>query len=445
MAKLQYKYYVLSLLTVIGVFNYLDRGVLAMAMEPMKAEFGVSDGELGLMSGFAFALFYAVAGVPIARWADRGNRNHVITLTTSIWSAMLVMCSLVTSFSQLLVARVGVAVGEAGCVPPAQSLISEYFGRAERPQAMAIYWLCAPIATIVSYAGGGWLIDELGWRNTFLVIGLPGVFLAVLVKFTLREPRCIKGMQLVEKQPSFKEVIKILWRGRAFRNILVVFCASMFFEMGIAIWIPAFLIRSHGMNISEIGYWMGLGFGVSGLIFTYLGGHLAAGYASNREAFQMKWIAFANILSTFILIICFLSDSKITVLIMATIVMGVLTPLTIAPIFSIIQSLVEERVRAVALALILMVSHLIGMGLGPVVIGFISDFIFPYFESESLRYALLIFSPGFLWSAFHAWQASITIEDDIKNIEEKANQLQIKDGENGSKISLSSSPEKVFQ
>ena len=181
MFKLQYKYFLLILLTVVATFNFLDRYVLALALEPIKQEFSLSDSQLGFMTGFAFASFYAVAGVPLARWADRGNRNVIVTVTTGLWSAMVALCAIVTNFSQLLLLRVGVAVGEAGCLPPANSLIADYFDRDERPKAMAIYWLSGSLAVILGYLGGGWLIESYGWRLTFLIIGLPGLLLALVV------------------------------------------------------------------------------------------------------------------------------------------------------------------------------------------------------------------------------------------------------------------------
>jgi len=184
MLNLQYKHYLLGLLTVVAASNYLDRTVLSLLLEPIKQDLALNDSQLGLLTGLAFALFYAVAGIPIARWADRGNRNTVVSVTTALWSVMLALCGLVSNFTQLLLVRVGVAVGEAGCVPPAQSLIADYFDRAERQRAMAIYWMSYAISVIVGYLGGGWLVENFGWRITFMVIGLPGILLAILVKLT---------------------------------------------------------------------------------------------------------------------------------------------------------------------------------------------------------------------------------------------------------------------
>ena len=414
------------LLTVVAAFNYLDRGVLALAMEGIKQEFQLSDSQLGFMSGFAFALFYAVAGIPIARWADVGNRNHVVTLTTFLWSLMVAVSSLVSNFSQLLMVRVGVAVGESGCVPPAQSLISDYFNRAERPHAMAVYWMSVPISTVLAYLAGGWLIEQFGWRTTFILIGLPGILLAVLVKLTLTEPR-LKNKKLTRhysesnslglKRQSLMQVLLVLSKKPAFRHVVMVFCIALFFGAGISVWIPAFFMRSYGMKAGELGIWLGLTWGLGGIFFTYLGGALATRFASNQESRQLKGIALICVLCTLFHAFNYLSSNKYASLIFVSLVGGALIPMTSATIYAAIQSLVDASMRAVALAFIFMLANLIGLGLGPVVVGMISDALSPFFGNESLRYALLSFSPGYLWCAFHSWQASKTIEHEIRFVE----------------------------
>jgi len=437
MGKFQYKYYLLILLTVVAAFSYLDRGILALAMESIKQEFQLSDSQLGFMNGFAFALFYAVAGIPIARWADRGNRNHVVALTTGLWSLMVAISGLVGNFTQLLLVRVGVAVGEAGCVPPAQSLLSDYFDRAERPRAMAIYWMSGPLSTILAYLGGGWLIEHFGWRITFMVIGLPGLLLAVLVKFTLREPRLTHKANTANttnsisgapenKQAPLNVVLKTLWQKRAFRHVVMAFCISTFFGAGIGVWIPAFFMRSHGMEAGELGTWLAFTWGVGGLCFTFLGGFLATRYAPHKEGLQMKGVALILGLSTVFHILCYLSTNQYLALLFVSLVAGALMPMISAAVYASIQSLVEERMRAVALAFIFMLSGLIGMGIGPVAIGVISDALSPSLGQESLRYALLLFSPGYLWAAFHAWKAANTIEEEIRSVEAKVDLIESK-------------------
>ena len=419
-----YKHYALTLLTLVAVFNYLDRSVLSLALESIKTEFQLSDSQLGLMSGFAFALFYAVAGVPIARWADRGNRNHVITLTAALWSAMLVLCSFVGSFTQLLLVRVGVAVGESGCIPPAQSLISDYFDRAERPHALAIHSLSSPIATVIAFIGGGLLIEQWGWRTAFIVIGVGGVLLAVLVKFTLREPRLTQPAMEVSAQPSVKEVLAVMWRGRAFRHLVMAYCLVNYLWLGTGIWLPTFFIRSHGMTTAELGLWFGLGVGVGGLLFTYLGGYLATRYAANQEAIQMKGVACLLILCGFVCIPWWLTGNQTIALVLTLVVFAGILPMLNAPLYAAVQNLVEERMRAVALALILMLANLIGLGFGSLAIGVISDLLAPSYGQESLRYSLLLITPGYFWCAYHVWKMSHTIEDDIQTIERKASLRQ---------------------
>ena len=425
MGKFQYKYYLLVLLMVVGVSNFLDRAVLALAMEPIKQEFQLSDSQLGFLSGFAFALFYAVAGIPIARWADRGNRNIIVSITTGLWSAMVVLCGVVGNFTQLLLARVGVAVGEAGCVPPAQSLIADHFDRAERPRAMAIYWLCSPISVIVGYFGGGWLVEYMGWRTTFIIIGVPGILLALLVKLTLREPRLSHKAQSAEQSPSFKTVLTTLWQQRTFRFILTAFSVSYFFSFGIAQWLPTFFIRSYGMGAGELGSWFALTWGGCGLFGTYLGGVLATRYAANKETLQMKACAlvlgFAGLLYTMM----FLSSNQYHSMVYMA-VAGTILPMINGVIFSAIQSLVNDHMRSVALAVIFLLANLIGFGLGPFATGLLSDQLAPTFGQESLRYALAAFSPGFIWVGFYYWKAAGTIEADIQSVESDRESLESK-------------------
>ena len=414
--RLAYKQYMLGLLTVAATFNYLDRYVLSLVLEPIKQEFHLSDSQLGFLTGFGFALFYAVAAIPIARWADRGNRNIIVTITTGLWSTMLVLCGLVGNFTQLLLVRVGVAIGEAGCLPPAQSLIADYYNRAERARALATYWLCGPLSVIIGFMGGGWLIDYFGWRMTFILMGVPGILLAILVKFTLREPRLAHKSPQIIQHPSFKTVLSTLWQRQAFRNITIAFCVSYFFGMGIIQWLPTFFIRSHGMEISEIGTWLAVAWGLCGLVGTYLGGELASRYAVHREALQMRAVAFLFILGGLLYIFIYLSQNQYIAmgLLAAT---GLSFALTSGVVFSAISNLSDDRMRSAALALVFLMSNLIGFGLGPIAAGVLSDLLAPIVGQESLRYTLVLLSPGYLWVAYFYWKASQTIEADIRQVE----------------------------
>lgn len=416
MGKLEYKHYMLILLTVVGTFNYVDRFVLSLVLEPIKQEFQLSDSQLGFLTGFAFASFYAIAGIPIARWADRGNRNTIITLTTALWSSMVALSALAGNFTQLLLLRVGVGVGEAGCLPPANSLIADYFDRAERPKAMAIYWLCGSLSVVIGFIAGGWLVEYFGWRLTFAIIGVPGIFLALLVKFTLREPRAIQGALIVETQPPFKQVLTTVWQQSTTRHIVMAFVVSYFFSQGIAQWLPTFFIRSYGITAAEAGTWLAFSWGAMGLIGIYLGGHLAEKYAGAKEGLQLRCCAVGNVVMGLCYIAIFLSTNQyqtIVFLSIAAMAGGAIS----GPIFSAIQSLVNPQIRSVTLALIFLMGNFIGLGLGPVAAGAVSDLLLPIYGDESLRYALLMFAPGLSWVAYYNWKAGKTVEADIKAIE----------------------------
>ena len=346
---------------------------------------------------------------------------------------MVALLGLVGNFWQLLLVRVGIAVGEAGCIPPAQSLISDYFDRKERPQAQGVYSMSGPLAILIGFLAGGWLLEEYGWRSTFIIIGIPGLFLAVLVKFTLREPRLggISGANNVTnnempdiKQMPLRQVLTTLWQGRAFRHLVVANCIFVFFNQGLGAWTAAFFMRSHGMEAGVLGVWLGLSVGLGGLLFAFFGGMLATRYAPGRERLQMKSVAIINVLCSLFYVLCYWSDNKYLALIFLVIDVGVLKPLTFAPVFSVIQSLVVKRMRAVAFAFIVLLANLVGLGLGPVVVGMLSDFLAVGLGAQSLRYALLLLSPGYLWCAYHYWKVSETVEDDIRLTEEKADSME---------------------
>lgn len=246
MQKVTYRNYLLVLLTIIMVFNYVDRLALGLMMQDIKTDLALSDTQLGFLTGIAFALFYAVMGIPIARWADRGNRVTIISATAAVWSAAVALCGAASNFAQMLVVRVCVAVGEAGCHPPAFSMIADHFDRSERPRAVARYMLGWPLALIAGYFAAGWLNEIYGWRITFVLIGVPGMLLALLARYTLKEPRLTRESAVEAPisateapQSSVKDVFFTLLRNAAFRNLLFCFSLSYFFGNGILQWLPA--------------------------------------------------------------------------------------------------------------------------------------------------------------------------------------------------------------
>jgi MFS transporter, Spinster family, sphingosine-1-phosphate transporter len=425
-----YRPYMLALLAVILASNGVDRLALSLLLQEIKVDLALSDTQLGLMSGIAFAIFYSLMGIPIARWADKGNRVVIITITTALWSVAVGLCALAGNFAQLLLIRVGVAVGEAGCIPPAHSLIADHFSRTERPRALSRYMLGGPLSAVIGYLLAGWLNELYGWRITFVIVGIPGLVLAIVAWFTLREPRrqgmmdaCEQapkekstvqgGSDAQESSPSLREVFVTLWTIPTFRHLMFSFAAVSFFSYGIGKWKPAFFIRSFGMETGELGAWFTLIYGVGGLLGIYLGGALASRFAARNERLQLKsmaltYAAFA-VVSTAIYLV---SNVYVAFALMAIATIGGNS--VAGPVFATIQTLVPPRMRAMSIALLYLFANLVGLGLGPLGVGMLSDAIAPWAGKESLRYVLLVLSPGYLWGAWHLWRASTTVVRDME-------------------------------
>lgn len=426
MQPVTYKKYLLVTLMIILAFNYVDRLALGIVLQDVKNDLALTDTQLGLLTGMAFAFFYATMGIPIARWADRGNRVTIIAVTTALWSVAVALCGLVTNFLQLLAVRIAAAVGEAGCVPPAHSLLADYFTRGERPRAVAIYMLGGPLALTVGYFSAGWLNELYGWKTTFILLGLPGIGLALLAKFTLREPRRSKlaedsataarsdgGLQA---EPSIKQVCVVLWSNATFRHLLCCFSVWGFFGSGILQWQPAFFVRSHGLQTGELGTWFALIYGVGGGVGTYLGGVWAGRYAAGNERRQLVLCA-GGFMFCAVFYVCTYAvrDTRLAFVMLTLALFGIY--IAQGPILAAMQTLVAPRMRAMAIALVYLFANLVGTGLGPLAIGALSDALQPTLHEESLRGALMLFCPGFFWAAWHLVRASKTVARDLETVQ----------------------------
>jgi len=369
-------------------------------------------------------LFYSLMGIPIARWADRGNRATIISLTTALWSVAVALCGTAGSFVQLVTIRVAVAVGEAGCTPPAFSLIADYFARAERPRAVAIYGLGVPLGIIFAFVWAGWLNELYGWRLTFVLLGAPGLILAALAGFTFKEPRNSIGTgrprtfaaeQLkppAQAQPKLMTVCLTLWANSTFRDLLLFFSLQSFFAYGILTWLPAFFVRSFGMATGAIGTALAMTLGLGGLIGSYVGGELASRYAAQQERLQLKGMAMAAAASGLLSTGAYLSHHPyFSFGLIGLSAMGL--GMGNGPLFATIQGLVPQHLRAVSIAILYLCANLIGMGIGPLAAGALSDVLRPFVAEESLRYALLLLAGGYFWCGWHGWRASRTVTRDL--------------------------------
>ncbi len=418
-ARKGYRYYVLGVLLVVYVFNFIDRQILSILMEPVRLELGLSDTQLGFLSGIAFALFYATLGIPIARIADRTSRTGVISICLALWSAMTAVCGLAQNFWQMLIARIGVAVGEAGGSPPSHSLIADYFQEHERATALGIFALGVPIGVMFGLFIGGWANEFFGWRITFMLVGVPGVLLAIGVWFTVKEPRKGSADGVVpQRDPeiALKDVFSFLWGQRSFRFMAVASAVHAFVGYGIAQWYPVFFIRSHEMSTGEVGTYLAFVIGLFGGLGTFFGGYLADRLGTRDRRWYMWLPMLATGLATPFFFGIFLSPTYG----MAFIYMMLPTMLTsfyLGPVFSMTQGLVPPAMRATAAAVLLFVINIIGLGLGPQFAGILSDLLRPTFGVESLRYALLILSMFTLLGAALYFFAARWLREDLDRVQ----------------------------
>lgn len=406
--------YALGVLVVVYTFNFIDRQILSILLEPIKQDLGLSDSALGMLTGFAFALFYATLGIPIARFADRSNRRNLIAWALAIWSAMTAVSGLAQNFWHLLLARIGVGVGEAGCSPPAHSMLADYFPTENRATALGIYSLGIPFGILFGFIAGGWLNEFFGWRVAFFIVGVPGLLLAILVRFTLREPPrgMAEGRVADEEQPTIMETFRFLWSKRSFRHMAVGGGLTAFVGYGVITWVPSFLIRSYGMSTGDVGTYLGLILGIPGGIGIALGGYLADRYGARDTRWYLWIVSVALIASTPLFFGVYLSNTAFASL------MFLILPILLgnfyqATTFSQTQGLVSLRMRSVAAAVLLFILNMIGLGAGPQAVGILSDILQPSYGDESLRYALLILSTVQIWAAYHYYQAGKSLKEDL--------------------------------
>lgn len=409
-----YKTYALILMTVVFGLNDTDRVLMGLLLEPIKRDLSLSDTQLGFVTGIAFAFFYATAGLPLARLADRGNRSSLTASAIGLWSLTVMGCVLVASYAQLVVARIAAAIGEAGCKPPTYSLVGDYFPKpVERTRAMAVYWLGSPIGALIAFALGGWLNEQFGWRMTFFIMGIPGLLLALLVKLTLADPRPVRsGPARGPGQPPLRVVLATLWQKPATRHLSFGLILTYAVGTGALPWLYAFLIRAHGLGTAELGLWLGILGGISGAAGVLFGGYAAVRWFPANEVGQMRMVSIVTaLLFPLIAAPLFLASKHHALL-------GVLPFFTVlsfffAPIYGLLQRLVGDDMRATALAVVTLFVHLIGMGLGPLLVGVLSDLLAPWLGIDSLRAAILIVSSVAFLASYHFWRVGRTVKADL--------------------------------
>lgn len=425
-----YTRYAMFLLLGIYIVNFLDRAVVNILAEPIKNDLGLADWQLGLMSGLAFAIFYTVLGIPIARMAERKNRPIIIGTAVALWSGFTALSGTANSFIQLVIFRIGVGVGEAGCTPPAHSLIADYVPKEKRASALAFYSMGTPLGGLLGLVMGGLVADAYGWRAAFLVAGAPGVLFALLCWFTLKEPRKLMAQHsaaIQSTQATFGETLKYLATKKTFWLIALGAAIKAFIGYGHAPFTASFFLRIHGdeikalaegfglQSIGFLGLALGLMGGTAGAISAYLGGQIADKYAKTDLRGYVVVPAFASLLSVPIFILA-VSVPSASVALWILVINGLMGSLWYGPVYAIGQSIVPPHMRATTAAILLFTINLIGLGLGPLAVGILSDVMangVGMGSAQGVRWALMI-STGFGVVAFTLfWIARKTIREEM--------------------------------
>jgi MFS family permease len=386
-----YARYVLGVLLAVYVMNFVDRQILAIVLDDVKAELGASDTAMGLLSGLAFSLFYTLAGIPIARLADRGTRRNIVAVGLAVWSAMTAACGMAGSFWQLALARFGVGIGEAAGTPPSHSLISDYFPPERRATALAIYGMGIYFGVMFGFLAGGMIRDAFDWRTAFLACGAPGLPLALLVYFTVREPPrgASEQRSVAPEPPRLGEVARILFARRAFVLLTLAACCQAVSGYAVLTWGPAFMGRVHGLSASAIGTSFGLIAGFGGALGILLGGALADRLA-RRDPRWHAWLPAAVSLLAVPFAVPFYLAAETRTALASFALFYLINNMYVGSLWSLAQGLVPARMRAVASAALLTILNIVGAGLGPLFVGMMNDHLAPTYGHDAIRWSLLV-------------------------------------------------------
>ena len=403
--------YTLGLLLVIYVVNQIDRQIMNILIEPVKNDLLLNDTQMGWLVGGAFAIFYTFAGFPIARLADRGNRRNIISLALVVWSAMTVASGLSRTFPQLMAARIAVGIGEAGCTPPAHSIISDSFPPARRATAISIYSLGVPFGTLFALAFGGYLADELGWQKAFFIVGIPGLGLALLTRLTLREPE--RGAFDVGSHTSVEPLgatLRFMASLPSIRQMLMGTAIQTLALAGIAAFHASFLLRVHGFSLTKAGLVLGLISGIAGGVSVMTAGTLADRLGL-RDLRWHWWLPAAGAVASipFSVVAYSTDDSRLSVVMIACATLG--NHMYSGLGHAVLQALSKPRMRAMTSATALFVMNLVGFGLGPILLGVLSDH---FGGGAQIRYALLVLAFFLIWASLHYLWGARTYRRDLE-------------------------------
>ena len=409
-----YRHYCLALIFVVLVIAYVDRGIFGVVLEPIKHEFGLSDLQLGFLTGPAFAVFYAVMGIPLARWADMGNRRVVVALCLAVWSAMTALGGLAQNFAVLFLTRIGVGVGEAGAVPPTHSLASGYYPPQHHGKIASLLSFAALLGSFAGVVVGGAVLAATDWRTTLMLVGLPGIALGLITFFTLREPRQFtrvpRPAEVFDAQS--RRIVKHLLNTRSYFQVLLAFAIISFFTLGMPAFLIPFFQRSFELDVGAATR----GYGMTALLST-VAGTLIAGAVVDRlarrdVAWKLRLPGILCLIAAPIMAVGLLAESVRYCLLFYGLA-NMLVFVALPALYSAVYGVAIESERSMAIAILGLVTNLIGLGLGPVIIGGVSDLMLPAFGVDSLRYALTCSVIFLAWASLHMLLGARTYAGDF--------------------------------
>jgi MFS family permease len=409
------RWYVLAVLTLGYSLNIADRFSISTLIEPIRQELHLSDSGIAFLTGVALALFYVTVGIPIAELADRVSRRNILAIAIAVWSGMTALCGLAHSYGQLLLARFGVGIGEAGGTPPSTSMLADKFPPARRPMANSIFALGACLGAWLGSQVAGEVAERSGWRAAFLVLGIPGLAAALIVGLTVREPR--RG-QLDHAPPgtlshTLADTVRFIMTQRSAVHLMLGGSVATFWSWGLMWWTPTFLQRSHHMTVGQAGELLGPMHLIAGTASTLLAALLMARRAAADPRYVTRLLGWVTALTTLPSIALYWVQSRWA----ATALLWIFVPAIyfyIGPILGLMQNVIPASMRATACAILLLIANVANLVLAPQLIGWLSDWFAAAFGtgSESLRWALLLLAPTGLWAAWHLWTSGVTIRED---------------------------------
>lgn len=413
--------YALVLLFVVSVVSILDRYILSILLEPIKTELQVGDTEMGFLLGLSFALFNALATIPLARLSDRYSRKLLIAVSLGAWSLLTAFQGLARSFTTLALARIGVGIGEATTTPAAHSLIADYFPPERRASAVAVFTTGGHTGLMLGLVCGGILYELMGWRMTLIVVGLPGLLLALLVAFSIREPRRgangspladVTSIETANKESAIY-ALRRLWSKRTYRHLAAMLPLLVFTNYAINIWGAAFLIRVHGWGVGEVGIKLGMIVGICGAAGNIVGANLCDRLGRR----DIRWHLWLPALAALTMLpalfgFLFLPGGNGVMLCLGLVIF--LISFHVSPLYSLALGLASPQRRATASALLHMMSAVFAAGIGPFVVGILNDQLQPFFGEQAVRYSLLLIAATVCWGCLHAWWASQTVREELR-------------------------------